>query len=193
VRVRRAVAFLDACGFTAYTDRHGDDAAVGALRRMRAALRDEAEARGVRIVKWLGDGAMLTGVDATGLADCALAVLDRFPVAAELPVRAAIAEGKVIMFEGDDCIGATVNLAARLCERAGPGQLLAVARLVDGASYDIVVSRALAVRLDGLGAAFTALHLTRAGSALGGREDDPGQRARHDAPRPTLRETAFRP
>jgi len=31
----------------------------------------------------------------------------------------------VLLFEGDDYIGRPVNMAARLCEAAGPGELLA--------------------------------------------------------------------
>src|SRR3546814_6304497 len=36
-----------------------------------------------------------------------------------------MASGPVIMFEGDDYIGAPVNIAARLCDQAQPHELLA--------------------------------------------------------------------
>jgi class 3 adenylate cyclase len=36
-----------------------------------------------------------------------------------------------ILFEGDDYIGGPVNLAARLCDAAGPRELLATADLAD--------------------------------------------------------------
>ena len=54
MRVERTFAFLDLCGFTAYTEAEGDDAAVAVLARLRAALRAVSEERGVRITKWLG-------------------------------------------------------------------------------------------------------------------------------------------
>ena len=44
---------------------------------------------------------------------------------ATLSLRAGMDVGPVIMFEGDDYIGRPVNVAARLCDLAGPRKLLA--------------------------------------------------------------------
>src|SRR2546422_9869034 len=112
MRVVRCFAFLDLCGFTAYTDERGDAAAVAVLARLRALLRAEAEERGVRLTKWLGDGAMLSGIDTAAVIDCSAAVRDAIAAEGPLALRGGIAEGPVIMFEGDDYIGASVNLAA---------------------------------------------------------------------------------
>ena len=49
------------------------------------------------------------------------AVPDRVP----LELRAGLARGPVIMFEGDDYIGRAANVASRLCDAAAPGQVLA--------------------------------------------------------------------
>jgi class 3 adenylate cyclase len=124
MRVNRTFCFLDLCGFTAFTDEHGDQEAVAVLGHLRAVLRAEAENAGVRVTKWLGDGAMLSGVDATAVIACAASVRDVLLTDGRLALRGGICEGKVIMFEGDDYIGAAVNVAARLCTEAGPGQLL---------------------------------------------------------------------
>lgn len=124
MRVVRTFAFLDLCGFTAYTEERGDGAAVAVLARLRAVLRAEAEGHGVRVTKWLGDGAMLSGIDAAAVMACSAAVGDDIGAEGPLALRGGIAEGKVIMFEGDDYIGASVNLAARLCTAAAPGQIL---------------------------------------------------------------------
>ena len=35
-----------------------------------------------------------------------------------------MATGRALLFEGDDYIGSAVNLAARLCDAAGPGEVL---------------------------------------------------------------------
>ena len=40
------------------------------------------------------------------------------------PLRAGLASGPVILFEGDDYIGKAVNMAARLCAVAKPGEVL---------------------------------------------------------------------
>jgi adenylate cyclase len=124
MRVRRTFCFLDLCGFTSFTDELGDQEAVAVLGHLRAVLRAEAENRGVRVTKWLGDGAMLSGVDATAVIGCAVVVRDIVQTGGRLALRGGICEGDVIMFEGDDYIGAAVNVAARLCARAAPGQLL---------------------------------------------------------------------
>ncbi|WCB92221.1 hypothetical protein DSM104299_00911 [Baekduia alba] len=124
MRVRRTFCFLDLCGFTSFTDEHGDQQAVAVLGHLRAVLRAEAENHGVRVTKWLGDGAMLSGVDAEPVIRCAALVRDVLQTDGRLALRGGICEGKVIMFEGDDYIGAAVNVAARLCTKAIPGQLL---------------------------------------------------------------------
>ena len=52
----RVFAFVDVCGFTSFTDRHGTHAAIEVLTRFRSAARDVTGRRGVRVIKWLGDG-----------------------------------------------------------------------------------------------------------------------------------------
>jgi class 3 adenylate cyclase len=126
MRVDRTFAFVDLCGFTAYTESHGDDAAVAVLARLRAVLRATTERRGVRITKWLGDGAMLSGIEPDTVMACAAEIRDEM-ADSPLPLRGGIARGPVIMFEGDDYVGAVVNLAARLCRAAHGNQLLAAA------------------------------------------------------------------
>src|SRR3954452_13922189 len=124
MRVTRTFAFLDLCGFTSFTDEHGDQQAVAVLGHLRAVLRAEAENSGVRVTKWLGDGAMLSGVEPGAVMGCAASVRDVLQTDGRLALRGGVCEGKVIMFEGDDYIGAAVNVAARLCALAKPGQLL---------------------------------------------------------------------
>jgi adenylate cyclase len=62
-RITRSFAFVDLCGFTAYMDERGDDAAAEALGILRAATRAAGEEHGVRVAKWMGDGAMLVRMD----------------------------------------------------------------------------------------------------------------------------------
>ena len=132
MRVRRTFAFVDLCGFTALTDTHGDDEAVAVLATFRFALREVCSRRGVRIAKWLGDGAMLVCVD---VAPAVATVLEMEHRVVEedwpLALRAGMTTGDVIMFEGDDYIGHPVNLASRLCAAAGPGEVLAQPEVAD--------------------------------------------------------------
>lgn len=125
-RVVRSIAFVDLSGFTRFTDANGDGAAVVVLSQFRMALREVCARRGVRIAKWLGDGAMLVGVETEEIAEALVDIEELFEkVESPLPLRAGVANGPVILFEGDDYIGRSVNLAARLCDRAEPGQVLA--------------------------------------------------------------------
>jgi class 3 adenylate cyclase len=150
VRVVRCFAFLDLCGFTEFTETHGDADAVAALAQLRATLRAEAERCGVRVTKWLGDGAMLSGVEASLVVRCCANVLEQAAETCPLPLRGGLAEGPVIMFEGDDYIGAAVNLAARLCQVAAPGQILLADGLA-GRAADMRTKSLGTVDLPGLG------------------------------------------
>ncbi len=126
MRVDRAFGFVDLCGFTEFTDRHDDGKVVLVLAALRTVLREAAARRGVRVVKWLGDGAMLSSTMSDAIV--ALAVELDVRMSEELPslsVRVGLAHGPVIMFEGDDYIGRAVNLASRLCDRATAHEILA--------------------------------------------------------------------
>src|ERR1700712_1186878 len=45
-------------------------------------------------------------------------------VCAPLALRVGIASGHALLFEGDDYIGSAVNMASRLCDAAGPFEVL---------------------------------------------------------------------
>jgi class 3 adenylate cyclase len=129
VRVPRTFAFVDLSGFTRFTDLHGDDEAVAVLAQFRAAVRGIASDEGVRVAKWLGDGAMLVSVDGRALVRAVVELEERFSDDGMLPVRAGIAAGAVILFEGDDYTGGPVNLASRLCDLAQPFEVLTTAEV----------------------------------------------------------------
>jgi adenylate cyclase len=127
VRVTRCFAFLDLSGFTALTDARGDEHAVVVLTRFRSLLREVCSRRGVRIAKWLGDGAMLVSVDTHPVLEAVLEL--QFATMQErqlISIRAGVTEGPVILYEGDDYIGHAVNVAARLCDQAEGGGILAL-------------------------------------------------------------------
>ncbi len=129
MRVRRSFCFVDLSGFTAMTEASGDERAVSVLTGFRAAVRDTCSRRGVRIAKWLGDGAMLVSVETTPVVATALELLQR-SAAISVPLRCGITTGRVILLEGDDYIGHSVNVAARLCDIAAANEVLASPDLV---------------------------------------------------------------
>ena len=134
MRVHRNFAFVDVSGFTALTEHEGDEHAVDVLTAFRALLRDICGRRGVRIAKWLGDGVMLVGVDTRPLL---ASILELHYVVCEVSspvqtvsIRSGVSSGDVILMEGDDYIGHSVNVAARLCDLAQAGEALATPSVV---------------------------------------------------------------
>jgi adenylate cyclase len=125
MEVDRSFAFVDLCGFTAYTETQGSVMATQTLAAFRAASRDIASRRGVRIAKWLGDGAMIVGVEPQPVLELLLEIEHRSTTTgSSLALRFGVTFGKAILFEGDDYIGSVVNLAKRLCDAAGPHEIL---------------------------------------------------------------------
>jgi adenylate cyclase len=127
-----AVAFVDLSGFTRVTEERGDEVAV----RLAATLQREAEAAAThhdgRLVKLLGDGAMLWFPDAERGVLASLAVVRAIGSGA-LPPHAGVHAGPVIQRDLD-LFGRTVNLASRIADAAGPGEVLvsgAVAEAVE--------------------------------------------------------------
>jgi adenylate cyclase len=117
-----AVAFVDLSGFTTATEERGDETAV----RFATTLQGQAEAVAARhdgrLVKLLGDGAMLWFPDAERGVLATLSVVQALG-AGSLPPHAGVHAGPVI--ERDlDLFGRTVNLASRIAEAAGPGEVL---------------------------------------------------------------------
>ncbi len=147
--VERTFAFLDITGFTRFCDQNGEHAAIEILTRFRTIVRDIAARRGVRAAKWLGDGVMIVGVEeGPVVATVAEAVVRCTRI--RLDTHGGIATGTVLLFEGDDYVGRPVNLAARLCDAAEPGEVLASG--LGGALPGWVVSTgSLTVHIAGVG------------------------------------------
>ncbi len=122
--VERTFLFSDLSGFTAYTRKHGPHAAAAMLARFRHVTRQIAASRGVRVAKWLGDGAMLVGVEPMPAIALGAHLVAHYRDE-DVAVRVGIASGTALLFEGDDYIGEPVNLAAKLCAAAKPGEILA--------------------------------------------------------------------
>lgn len=132
-----AILFTDLVGFTEYTDLIGDAGALQILDRQttmaHTAIEDHKHAR---VVKELGDGLMLWFGAASDGFEAAVTLLDCFDHARRhddfpLAVRMGLHYGSALA-RGDDVIGQTVNIAARLSDIAGPGELIVSDQVVDG-------------------------------------------------------------
>ncbi len=135
------VLFTDLVGFTEFTDARGDAAAVEVLDQQSTIARDVLAGGGGQLVKELGDGLMLWFDDTPHGLSAATGILQAvedaraahgFPLALRMGMHC----GEVVE-RGDDFVGQTVNIAARIADLAGPGELLVseeFLRSVDGTS-----------------------------------------------------------
>ncbi len=149
LNVTRTFCFVDLSGFTAYTRAKGPHAAVRLLGEFRQVTRNVAAKRGVRVAKWLGDGVMVVGTEPTPTIAFGAHLVHHFRNSG-LKVRVGIATGIALLFEGDDYIGEPVNLAAKLCSAAEPGEMLAVTDTTNLPSW-VRSEQDISVRIKGIG------------------------------------------
>jgi adenylate cyclase len=116
--------FADIVGFTAFTERVGDEAAADVAVAFKSAAAHVADELGCEVVKDLGDAVMIHGPNAARVLMLALRL------ARELadegwcpPLRLGLHSGLAVQRDRD-WYGTTVNVAARLAESAGAGEIL---------------------------------------------------------------------
>jgi adenylate cyclase len=125
----RAFAFTDLAGSSELADRLGDRRFAALIRAHNDIVRRLAERHHGREAGFLGDGFLITFVEAADAV--AFAVALQRAVAARLPqarLRVGIHAGSGVP-EGRTFIGRDVVIARRLCEHAAPGEVLASARV----------------------------------------------------------------
>jgi len=125
----RTVLFTDVEGSTALTQRLGDARAQEVLRTHNTIVRDALKAHSGSETKHTGDGIMASFTSATRALECAIAMQRAFAAhneSAEEPIRVRVGlnAGEPIA-EAEDLFGTAVQLAARICDHAQPGQILA--------------------------------------------------------------------
>jgi adenylate cyclase len=118
-----AMMFLDLAGYTRLTEEQGDDVAAELAATLAGLVQRESRRRGGRPVKWLGDGVMFHFVEPPEAVRCALEMVARTPEEGLPPAHVGINAGPVVFRDGD-YFGRTVNIAARIAAKAGPGEVL---------------------------------------------------------------------
>src|SRR5579862_5670461 len=144
-----AVCFADLVGFTTLGGQLQAEELGGVISRF-AELAGEVADSQVRLVKTIGDAAMLSAREPGPLVDAALSLLELVE-AADLPsLRAGVACGKAVQRAGD-LYGHVVNLASRVTGVARPGSVLCTKEVRDAAPDDFDWSYAGKHRLKGVG------------------------------------------
>lgn len=143
--VLSTVAFADISGSTSLYETMGNERATEAVTEVTHWMGQLIESQGGRVVKKLGDGALAIFGDASTAVSAVSTLLrqhnerlNRLPLPLRMDIRVGVASGEVVDV-GGDCYGDAVNVASRLCERAGPAEIWATetAVLLAGAAPDV--------------------------------------------------------
>jgi peptide/nickel transport system substrate-binding protein len=140
----RTFLIADVRGYTLFTQQRGDEAAAALATHFAGLTREIIEEHGGAIIEFRGDEALCAFTSARRAINAATLLQERFVDATEadpenpLPVGIGLDAGEAVPV-GEGYRGAALNLAARLCARAGPGEVLASAGVVH-----------LAGRIDGI-------------------------------------------
>jgi len=119
-----AVGFVDLTGSTRATAALGVEAMAAALTRFEEWSVQLTVARGGRVVKYIGDEVMFLAPGMVAAAEVATELIKLVANDSVLEsARAAVAYGSVLSRDGD-YFGSTVNLAARLVDKATAGSVL---------------------------------------------------------------------
>jgi adenylate cyclase len=132
-KVDVAILFTDLVGFSSWALEAGDEPALRLLREVAAAIEPPVSERRGEVVKRLGDGLMAAFWDAQSATEAAFAARERI-AAVEVDgfrpqLRTGIHLGRPRKV-GGDYLGVDVNVAARLCDAAKPGEVLVSDRLL---------------------------------------------------------------
>ena len=150
-RSTMAVGFIDLVGFTGLSHRLEATDLGQLLGRFESLVFDIVAESGGRVVKLIGDEAMLVCPDAAQAVRAALVIL-RQTSAASLPsARAGIAAGELLV-QGGDYFGDPVNLASRIVDRAPPGEVIVDERVASAEADGFELEPLPETSLKGIGA-----------------------------------------
>src|SRR5436190_8504339 len=123
--ITRGFLFADLRGYTEFVEQRGAAAAAELLTRYRALARAEIGRFGGAEIKTEGDSFYVVFDSVSSAVRCGLAITTAARTAADAPVRVGIGirAGETIEADGG-YVGSPVNIAARICAQAGPGEVL---------------------------------------------------------------------
>jgi adenylate cyclase len=131
----QAIAFVDLAGYTRLTETGGDELAARSAAQLAELADAAARPQGGRLVKLLGDGAMLHFREPRGAVLGTLELIAAIRTAGLPEGHAGISAGPMIARDGD-FFGHTVNVAARLSGAATAGIALATHDVVEAVGRD---------------------------------------------------------
>jgi YVTN family beta-propeller protein len=143
----RTFLIADVRGYTLFTQERGDEAAAKLAARFAEVAQEEVEARGGSLIELRGDEALAVFGSPRQAIRASVQLQERFvdetlaDPSLPLTVGIGLDAGEAVAV-GSGYRGGALNLAARLCGQAGPGEILAsqevvhLARRVEGVRYE---------------------------------------------------------
>ena len=123
--ITRGFLFADLRGYTAFVEQRGAAAAAELLTRYRALAREAIGRFGGAEIKTEGDSFYVVFDSVSSAVRCGLAIVDDAKGGEDeaIPVGVGVHAGETIEADGG-YVGSPVNIAARICAQAGPGEVL---------------------------------------------------------------------
>lgn len=121
----RGFLFADLRGYTEFVEQNGAAAAAGLLERYRALVRGLIAQFDGAEIKTEGDSFYVVFDSVSSAVRCGLAITTAARAAADAPIRVGVGihAGETVEADGG-YVGSPVNIAARICAQAGPGEVL---------------------------------------------------------------------
>lgn len=131
------IVFADLTGSTGLFEALGNTRAAEVVTRTTHWIGKLFQARGGRVIKYLGDGVLASFSDnqAAVLAMVEMQRLQKervsgYPGSTKMQIKVGLARGEVVEQDGD-CFGDAVNMASRLSDLSGAEQIFASESVID--------------------------------------------------------------
>lgn len=136
------IVFADLTGSTGLFEALGNSRAAEVVTRTTHWIGKLCQARGGRVIKYLGDGVLLSFEYNPGAVLAAIELQSSHrerhssvPGGDQMKIKIGMARGEVVEQDGD-CFGDAVNVASRLSDLSGGDQIFASESVIDALPHD---------------------------------------------------------
>ncbi len=129
----QSIVFVDISSYTRKSEEVGDDAAAHQATLLADFVQELAAAHEGRMVKALGDGALVHFSTPTSAVSFALDAVTNAERHGLWTLHAGVNTGRMLRRDGD-YFGTAVNIASRVADQAGPGEVKVTKAVVDSST-----------------------------------------------------------
>ncbi len=136
------IVFADLTGSTGLFEALGNSRAAEVVTRTTHWIGKLCQARGGRVIKYLGDGVLMSFEYNPAAVQAVIEIQTEhrernatYPSHSQMKIKIGMARGEVVEQDGD-CFGDAVNVAARLSDLSGSDQIFASESVIDALPHD---------------------------------------------------------